>query len=125
MSAAPTHLGMLNRAFASARFLVPVDVNIEHRRNVAALCVLFKIMNRPEHPLHSRLPGPAVQARRTRRALQMNTQARISALSRSSSQFNRSFFPCVIEIWNFLPQGLVDSQTMDSFKHNVNKHLLT
>ena len=74
--------------------------------------------------MHARLPGPAVQGRRTRRAARMNSRAFSSALSRNSSQFNRSFIPHTIEIWNFLPQDVVESNTMDSFKPKVNRYLL-
>ena len=115
---------MLNRAFASVRFVVPVNVRLEHRQSVAAMCIFFKILNSPDHPMHSRLPGPRVPMRRTRREVQMNSCALVSALSRNSVHYNRSFLPSVIELWNFLPQEIVDSRTMESFKSKVNLHLL-
>ena len=124
MSAAPTHLHMLNRVFTSARFLSRTNVSLDHRRLVAASCIFFKIFNNPDHPMHSRLPPPSNNMRRTRRAQRLNSRALISALSRNSDQFNRSFLPSTIEIWNYLPQALVDSSNMNSFKRNVNRHLL-
>ena len=124
LSAAPTHLHSFERVFASARFIAPSNIKLDHRRNVAGCCLLFKILGNPDHPMHSRLPRPADHARRTRRAERMNNRARMSALSRNSSQFNRSFLPHIIEIWNFLPQAVVDSPNVDHFKRLVNRHLL-
>ena len=125
MCAAPTHLNMLHRAFASARFLMPADVRIEHRRTVAAVCIFYKILNNPRHPLQDRLPGPVGPIRRTRRAQRMNSRALRSMLSRNSVQFNRSFLPFVIEIWDFLPQELVEARNMNNFKSLVNRYLLS
>ena len=124
MSAASTHLKVLERVFTSARFLTQTRINLEHRRDVAASCMLFKILSNAEHPMQSRLPLPADPARRTRRAARMNSRAMVSALSPNSVQFNRTFLPHIIEIWNFLPQALVDASSIDTFKSNVNKHLL-
>ena len=124
MSAAPTHLQLLDRVFASARFFTPANIRLDHRRDVAGSCLLFKILGNPSHPMHSRLPRPVEHVRRTRRAERMNTRARVSALSHNSSQFNRSFLPHFIEIWNFLPQALVDAPCIDHFKRLVNRHLL-
>ena len=123
-SAAPTHLNMLNRVFISARFMLRQNISLDHRRNVAALCIFFKIFNHPEHPMHARLPAPANFVRRTRRNQRLNSRSLRSALSPNSVQFNRTFIPSTIEVWNSLPQALVDAATMDSFKRGVNRHLL-
>ena len=123
-SAAPTHLNMLQRVFMSARFLFRQNISLEHRRNVAALCIFYKIINNPKHPLHSRLPEPAIFLRRTRMNQRLNSRSLRSVLSVNSAQFNRTFLPCTVEAWNSLPQALVDAVTMDSFKRGVNKHLL-
>ena len=112
MSAAPTHLNMLHRVFTSATFLMRGNISLDHRRRVAALCILLKICNNPEHPVHSRLPRPANLARRTRRTQRMNSRAMNSALSPNSHQFNRTFLPCTIEDWNNLPQAIVDYTTI-------------
>ena len=122
MSAAPSHLKLLQTAFNSANFLARSKMSLEHRRDVAGCCIFFKILNNLDHPLQSRLPAPADPARRTRRAARMNTHARNSAISRASTQFNRTFFPHFIEIWNFLPQNIVDAPNMPCFKRNVNKY---
>ena len=124
MSAADTHLNMIQRVFNSARFFVPIGIDLDHRRNVAALCIFFKILNNTSHPMHSRIPGPAPPMRRTRRARRMNSRAISSALRPNSVQFNRTFLPHSIELWNFLPQEAVESMNMDCFKRRVNRHLL-
>ena len=124
MSAAPTHINMLQRVYLSASFIAGTRLSLDHRRRVAALCIFFKIYNSPSHPMHSRLPPPVHIVRRTRRAQRMNSRALASALSPNTLQFNRSFLPSVIETWNTLPQNLVDAPSMDNFKRSVNRHLL-
>ena len=124
MSAAPTHINMLQRVFMSARFIAGTQLSLDHRRQVASLCIFFKIYNNPAHPMHSRLPPPANNARRTRRERRMNSCALASVLSPNTLQFNRSFLPTVIELWNTLPQSSVDALSMNIFKRSVNRHLL-
>ena len=124
MSAADTYLRMIQRVFDSARFFIPIGIDLHHRRNVAALCILYRTLNNVSHPLHSKIPGPANPLRRTRRAQRMNSRALLSALKPNSVQFNRTFLPHTIELWNFLPQDAVDSLNMDGFKRKVNRHLL-
>ena len=125
MSAAHTHLKILQRVFASAVFLTQTNIKLDHRREVAALCVFFKILSNADHPMQSRLPPPAVHGRRTRRAARMNTRALASAMSHNTVQFNRTFLAHIIEVWNFLPQSIVDSTNINVFKTKVNKHLLS
>ena len=123
-SAAPSHLKILQRIFTSANFITRTNMSLDHRRDVAASCLFFKIIDRPDHPMHSRLPPPAHPARRTRRAARMNTRARTSATSHNTVQFNRTFLPHIIDVWNFLPQAVVDAPNMSTFKNRVNKYLL-
>ena len=123
-SAAFTHLQQIQRVFNSAKFLTPIGISLDHRRDVATACLFYKIMSNTGHPMHSRLPVPVQGLRRTRRARLMNTRALTSALTPQSVQFNRTFLPCAVEIWNFLPQAVVDSLNMNSFKRSVNRHLL-
>ena len=124
MSAAPTHLNMIQRLFTSAKFIARTNLSLDHRGKVASICLFFKIFRNPVPPIHSRLPPPANPVRRTRRAHRMNSCALVSALSPNTNQFNRSFLPLAVEVWNTLPQSLVESSSMDSFKRRVNQHLL-
>ena len=70
-SAADTHLKLLDRAISGAWFLTGgvFECDISHRRSVAVLCMVYKIMCNPVHPLNGALPGPYVRVRVTRGAL--------------------------------------------------------
>ena len=74
-SAADTHLKLLERAVSGARFLTRgvFERDIAYRRSVAVLCMLYKIICNPMHPLNGApvvyAPGPCVPARVTRGAL--------------------------------------------------------
>ena len=70
-SAADIHLKLLDRAVSGAQFLTGgvFECDISHRRSVAVLCMLYKIMCNPMHPLNDALPGPYVPVLVTRGAL--------------------------------------------------------
>ena len=71
-SAADTHLKLLDLAVSGARFLLTGGVfesDIAHRRSAAVLCMLYKIMCNPMHPLNDVLPGPYMPVRVKRGAL--------------------------------------------------------
>ena len=70
-SAADTSLKLLDRAVSGARFLTGgvFECDIAHRRSVAVLCVLYKIMWNPVHPFNNALPGLYVPVRVSRGAL--------------------------------------------------------
>ena len=59
-SAAYIHLKLLDRAVSGARFLTGdvFECDISHRRSVEVLCMLYKIMCNPVHPLNGALPRP-------------------------------------------------------------------
>ena len=61
-SAADTNLKLLDRAVSGARFLTGgvIEGDIDHRRSVAVLCMLYKIRCNLMHPLNDALPGPYV-----------------------------------------------------------------
>ena len=58
--AADTQLKLLDRAVSDARFLTGgvFECDIEHRRSVAVLCMLYEIRCNPMHPLNNALPVP-------------------------------------------------------------------
>ena len=68
-SVADTHLKLNDRAVSGARFLTGgvFECDIAHRRSVAVLCMLYKIMYKPMHPLNAALPGSYVPVRVTSR----------------------------------------------------------
>ena len=70
-SAADTHLRLLDRVVSCASFLTGgvFGCYLAHRRSVAVLCKLYKIMCNPMHPLYGALPVPYVLVRVTRGAV--------------------------------------------------------
>ena len=123
-SAADCHLRLLDRAFNSVRFLLSeLDLDIEHRRDVGALCILYKIVYDVDHPLHNHLPNFYRPARVTRYSESMNSMAfDINRLS--TSQFSRCFIPRICRLWNTLPSDIVTTPTLDNFKRLTNNFLL-
>ena len=123
-SAADSHLRLLDRAFNSVKFLLSdLDLDIEHRRNIGALCILFKIINDSDHPLHKFLPRFYQPTRVTRYAETANAMA-FNMDRHSTSQFSRCFLPSVCRLWNVLPTDIVTAPTLDKFKKMANAFLL-
>lgn len=103
--------------------LAEVDLDLEHRREVGALCVLYKIVNDINHPLHKFLPNFHQPARVTRYTESLNSMAfEIGRLS--TSQFSRCFMPSICRLWNTLPTVIVTAPTLDRFKRLTNSFLL-
>ena len=123
-SAADCHLRLLDRAFNSIKFLLSdLDLDIGHRRDVGALCLLYKILNNTDHPLHKFLPRSYQPARVTRYSETVNSMA-FEIYRHSTSQFTRTFLPSVCRLWNTLPSDIVIAPTLDKFKSLVNSFLL-
>ena len=123
-SAADCHLRLLDRAFNSVKFLLSeLDLDIGHRRDVGALCILFKIVNDVNHPLHKFLPNFYQPARVTRYSVTVNSMA-FEIGRHSTSQFSRSFLPSMCRLWNTLPTGVVTAPMFDKFKRLANNFLL-
>ena len=123
-SAADSHIRLLERAFNSVKFLLSdLDLNIGHRRDVGALCILFKVVNDVHHPLHTFLPGFYQPARVTRYSETVNSMA-FEIGRHSTSQFSRCFLPRICRLWNTLPTNIVTSPTLDKFKKLANIFLL-
>ena len=120
MSAANCHLKLLERALNSIKFISPaLSLDLDHRRRVGALAMLFKVMNNTRHPMHSSLPEYFNPARLTRFALRLNDLAR-NFTNFNTTQFSRCFLPSMIKIWNYLPNEVVHSSDITSFKSQVN-----
>jgi len=124
-SAADSHLKLPDRAVAGAKFLVgeALSCDLGHRREVAALCMLFKIWKNPMHPLCGFLPQPYVPARVTRGALAKHSYAFEEVRARTG-QFGRSFVPFSVSLWNCLNDSVFDGVGLDGFKSRVHDHLL-
>ena len=68
--AADSHLKLLETVVRSAGLLAGgvLECNLDHRRSVAELCMLFKIRSNPMHLLSGALPLRYVPGRVTRGA---------------------------------------------------------
>ena len=99
VSAADSHLKLLDRVVRSAGFLAGgvLECNLAHRRSVAELCMLIKIRSNRMHPLSGALPLPYVPARVTRGSLV--THRHLFAPPRyRTSQHRRSFVPLSVSL---------------------------
>ena len=115
-SAADCHLKLLDRALNNIKFFLPnLTINLENRRDNACLSLLYKIYYNPDHPLHSRLPGPFICARQTRFALAQNNLA-FSRINTNTSQYARCFLPHSCKLWNDLSNEVVLSSNRCKFK---------
>ena len=120
MSAASSHLKLLDRALSKLEFILPdLSFSLVKRRKIGCLALLYKILNNPDHPLYTKLPGPYIQRRTTRYALSLNDRA-FSAIPFGSDQFSRCFLPFTCRIWSELPNAVVGSPNLQSFKTAVN-----
>ena len=121
----PTHLKLLDRALRSAGFLAGgvLECNLVHRRSVAELCMLFKIMSNPIHPLSGALPLPYVPARVTRGALVAHRHSFTPPRCRTS-QYRRSFVPLSVSLWKDLSDPVFDGVGLVGFKSTANAFLL-
>ena len=68
-SAADTHLKLLDRVVSGASFLTGgmFECDLAHRRPVAVLCMLYKIVCISMHPLYGALHVPYVRVRAAHR----------------------------------------------------------
>ena len=124
LSAAESHLRLLDRSFGQIRFLLPdLGLNIRHRRLVGALTHFYKIVNNSDHPLHTLLPEPLIRSRFTRYSAALNGRS-FAPRRFNTYQFSRSFFLVCVERWNSLPDEIVYSPSSDLFKRRINSFFL-
>ena len=124
MSAADSHLRLLDRSLRSINFVLPnLLIDLSHRRLIGALSMLFKICYNAQHPLHVRLPPPYRPLRLTRRILTLNSCA-LMPVRCSTNQFSRCFIPSLVECWSSLPESVVGADSVDVFKRGANRSML-
>ena len=123
MSAANSHLKLLDRALNSIKYISPaLSLDLDLRRHVGALSLFFKIVNNTQHPLHKVLPDFLNPIRMTRFTRNLNGLA-INSINANTTQFSRCFLPLMIKSWNTLPNEVVYSRNIFSFKSSVNNFL--
>ena len=124
-SAADTHLKLLDRVVSGARFLSVgmFECDIDHRRYVAVLYMLYKIRCNSMHPLNDALPGPYVPVRGTRGALVTHRCTYAPPRCRTS-QYRRAFVPFSVSLCNDLTDPVFESVGLAGFKSRDNAFLV-
>ena len=87
------------------------------------LCMLFKIMSNPMHPLSGALPLPYVPARVTRGALVAHRHS-FAPPRCKTSQHRRSFVPLSVSLFDDLSDPVFHGVGLADFKSRANAFLL-
>ena len=116
-SAANTHPNLLDRAVRGARFLTGrvFECDIAHCRSVAVFCMLYKIRCNPMHLLNDALPGPHVPVQVTCNAQVAHRHTYMPLHSRTS-EYNRTFVPLSVSLWNDLADPVFNGMGLAGFK---------
>ena len=99
------------------------ECNISHRRSVAVLCMLYKIMCNPVHNFNGALPGLYVPVLVTRGALVAHRCTYAPPRCRTL-QYSRTFIPFSVSLWNDLDNPIFDGVGLAGFKSRANASLL-
>lgn len=123
-SAADCHLALLDKTLNRIKSMIPnLNIDLGHRRSVASMCMFFKILGNPKHPLRILIPPNYVAPRLTRYNVAINSRA-LTPVRWFTSQYQRCFITRCVEAWNLLPGRLVELLDLQKFKLGVNAHLL-
>ena len=125
-SAAASHLRLIDKVFRTAQFLCNGNVlcNLSHRRDISCLCMLYKIRASLSHPLHGSIPALYVATRLTRGAFESH-RATLQEIRCRTNQFQRSFLPATVSIWNSLNNNVIEANNIQTFKSRANKLLIS
>ena len=125
-SAARSHLRLLDRVWAGARFLTggaQFDC-LWHRRAISSLCMLYKIRSNPDHFLHTYMPNIIPRVRDTRASRAAHPLSLVEVRCRTD-QFFRCFIPSTVRLWNSLDRCVFDNtQSVTVFKSRANRFLI-
>ena len=123
-SAAECHLALLDSILNRIKSMIPnLNIDLGHRRSVASMCMFFKILDNPKHPLHTLMPPNYIAPRLTRHSMAINSRALVPVRC-LTTQYQRCFVPKCVGAWNLLPGHLVESLNLQKFKLGVNAHFL-
>ena len=124
-SAADSHLRLLDRVVSGASSLTGgvFACDLAHRRSVLVLCMLYKIMCNPMHPLYGALPVPYMPVWVTRGAVIAHRYTYAPPRCRTS-QNRRTFVPFSVSLWNDLSDPVFDGVGLAGFKSRANAFLL-
>ena len=124
-SAANSKPTLLDRVVRGAGFLAVgvLECNLAHRRSVAVLRMLCKIMSNPMHPLSGALPLLYVPVGVTCGPLVAHRHSFVSPRC-WSSQYRRTFVPLSVSLWNDFGGPVFDGVGLVSFKSTAYTFLL-
>ena len=100
------------------------ECEIDHRRSVAVICMLYKIRCNQMHPLNDALPGPYVLARVTRGAIVAHRYTYAPPRCRTS-QYRRTFILISVSLWNDPADPMFDGVGLAGFRSTANGFLLS
>ena len=125
MSACATDLRLLDRIVTRAGRLCNNQIvcNLNHRRNVASLCMFYKVWNNPSHPVRELIPPLHVPLRATRRTISAH-RFTLDAPRVRTCQFANTFIPVCVGLWNALDDSCFAGEWIANFKTQVNRFLL-
>ena len=121
-SAAKCHLQLLERHVYSVVRLYcrsVIDFMLLH-----CVHILYTVNLNSNHCLFSELPSASVRVRQTRAAAAAHPLEFEVSRCRTS-QFARCFLPAQTRVWNDLPYTVFDTRTLDEFKWEVDRWLLS
>ena len=120
VSAAARDLSLLDRVARGGRFLFPnsSSYDLDHRRMISCLSMFHKFYFNTELSLSSLVPEPFAMARATRFAERQHQYA-VSVPHCRTSQFQRSFVPYTVGLWNGLPAEAMQAE-LQKFKRSCN-----
>ena len=134
MSASETHLRRLDDIQHRASRIIGPAAQLEplsHQRLISGLGLLHR-MHKPEQPqvLQSILPPKLSSARLTRSNCGEQALQPLAGRTRSGKwslqQYDRSFLPAIIPVWNSLPQTVIgDPVTEKKPRHSARGHIIT
>ena len=84
-----------------------------HRRKVSALCLIYKIYHRVDHPMNKH-PKHFVAARNTKASAALD-ELTLGIPRCRTDQFSRSFMPAAERLWHVLPSGVFSGGTFELF----------
>ena len=91
LSAAETHLSLLDRVFNVASGIgCDASIDLAHRRSVGSLSLFWKILHDTSHPMRSMMPRPHARSRDTRGVARLHELA-LQPLRTRTRQFDRAF----------------------------------
>ena len=123
MSSVESHLGLLYSVVRIAEGLCEGELCcLGYRRKVSALCFLYKIYHRVDHPMNEYL-NPFIATLNTRVSAALSKLILVIQRCRTD-QFSRSFLPSAVRLWNLLLSGVFSGDTLSSFKSTENLCLL-